>query len=142
MHLGAERRRPSLPGRIVLQQLGVVQLQHAGAGARRRHHVVVGLEGGDRLARQLLRGRLVAGVVGRLAAAGLRRRHVDIAAGVGQQLDRRKADRGAEQVDEAGDEQTDARAPFGRLLGPILAWLLRHPPARRASDDYFGNFLR
>jgi hypothetical protein len=77
----------------------------------------VGLEGGDRLARKLLRGGFVAGVVGRLAAAGLRRRHIHLAAGVGQKLDRGKADRGTEQVDEAGDEQADARAAFDRLWG-------------------------
>ena len=61
----------------------------------------------------LLRDRLriapVAGIVGRLAAAGLRLRHLDDAAGILQQLQRREADARPKEVDEAGDEEPDFR---------------------------------
>ena len=50
----------------------------------------------------------VTAVEGRLAAAGLRIRHLDTAPGVAQQLERCEADTGAHRVDETGDEQPDA----------------------------------
>ena len=90
------------------EQLGIVLDQHAAAGAARRDDVVAILERLDRLARQRLGGRPVAGIVGGLAAAGLRR-HDDPAAGVLEELDGGEADGRAHEVDEAGDEQADTR---------------------------------
>jgi len=49
----------------------------------------------------------IAGVVGRLAAASLGRQDDRAARGF-EQLDRGEADRPADNVDEAGDEQSDA----------------------------------
>ena len=45
--------------------------QHAGAGAAGRHHMVEALEQIDHLAGDGLGGLAVAGIIGRLAAAGL-----------------------------------------------------------------------
>ena len=100
-------------GRRFVEQRRIVLLQHAGAGAGRRHDVVVAGEGGDRLARDQDRIGAVALIVGRLAAAGLAR-HLDPAAGALQELDRGKADRGPEQIDQAGDEQGDVRLAHDR----------------------------
>ncbi len=113
VHLGGEGFGARLPRGVACQQLGVVHFQHAGAGARRRHHVVMGFECRDGQARKLFCGRLVAGVVGGLAAAGLPCRDIDVAAGVRQQLGRSKSDRRPEQVDKASYEQADARSPSG-----------------------------
>ena len=90
-----------------------MRLDHAAAGARRRDQVVAVLEFGDDLRRERLRVGAVAGVVGRLAAARLRRRHEDLRAAGFEQLDRREADRRPHQVDEAGDEEADAHEREG-----------------------------
>ena len=105
--LGLERLGARLPGRLVGEEAGVVQLEHAAARARRRHHVVVGLERFDHLPGDGAGVGPVAGVVGGLAAAGLRRRHLDGASARLDQLDRREADARPEQVDQAGHEQAD-----------------------------------
>jgi hypothetical protein len=89
-----------------------VLLQHAGAGAGRRHDVVVTRERGDGAARDRDAVGAIALVIGGLAAAGLAR-HLDPAAGALEQLHRSEADRGAEQVDQTGDEQGDARLAHG-----------------------------
>ena len=102
------------PFRLVGEQVGIVHLQHAAARAGRRHDVVVRLERRDHLPGDRARVLPVAGVVGRLAAAGLRRRHLDPAAGRLEQLHRGEADARAEEVDEAGDEQAD-RGPVAPL---------------------------
>ena len=83
-----------------------MHLQHAGAGAGRRHHVIERLERLDHLGGDLAGGGAVAGIEGRLAAAALSR-HFDDAAGVLHQLDGGKPDRGADEIDQAGDEQPD-----------------------------------
>ena len=90
-------------------------LQHAGAGAGRRDDVVKLLKRRDHLFGNLPRILSVAGIIGGLAAAGLRARHMHLASGILQQLDGGKADAGAEQIDKAGDEQADARA-FGLFV--------------------------
>jgi len=95
--------------RLVGEQRRVVLVDHAGAGSRRRHHVVEAREGVDHPARHRPGVGQVPGVEGRLPAAGLRRRHLDGAAGILQQLDRGEADGRAVEVDQAGDEQADAR---------------------------------
>ncbi len=79
-------------------------LDHAGAGARRRHHIVEALEGLHHLARDGDGVGPVAGIVGRLAATGLLPRDLDPRAGVLQQLERREADARPEEVDQAGHE--------------------------------------
>ena len=63
---------------------------------QKRDHVVEVFESRDGVLDDGARIRPVAGIVGRLAAAGLRHRHVDDAAGIFQQLDRREAHIGAE----------------------------------------------
>ena len=94
--------------RLVGEQLGIMLADHAGAGAGRRDDIVEAVEGRDDLPRDRLGIRPVAGIIGGLAAAGLRARHLDRAAGVFEQLHRGKAHGRAEEVDEAGDEQTYA----------------------------------
>src|SRR5882762_9446758 len=101
---------------MAFEQLRVVLLQHSGAGAGRRHHVVETLEGRDHLFGDRARGGAVAGIERRLAAAGLRW-DIDGAARLLQELDGRKADRRADQVDQASNEQADART---RGLGAPL----------------------
>ena len=71
--------------RLVGEQLGIVLGQHAGAGAAGRDDIIAVGEGFDGLSRDRPGGRAVAGIVGRLAAATLRRRD-DFAAGVLKQL--------------------------------------------------------
>ncbi len=115
-----ERLGLGAPGRVVGQERRVVLPEHAGARARRRHHVVEGLEGGDHLARDAPRRGAVARVVGGLAAAGLPARHLDPAARILEQLDRGEADRRAEQIDQAGDEESDAGLPLGHGLRASL----------------------
>src|SRR3546814_11868800 len=88
----------------------------------RRHDVVVAFEGLDDPPRDGARILGVAGIVGRLAAAGLRPRHLDIAAGILQQLDGGEADLRPEQVDQAGDEQRDPAARPGLSdIGPDVS---------------------
>ena len=102
------------PGRVIGQRLRVMRLDHADAGTRGRHDIVVGLEDLDEAPRQPGRVPAVAAVEGGLAAAGLRAGHLDLAAGLLQQLQRREADVGSDRVDQAGHEQ---RHPRGRGLG-------------------------
>ena len=104
------------PVRVVREELGVVRPDHPGAGAGGDDHVIVGPEGGDHRLREVPRGAPVAGIVGRLAAAGLDG-HVDDAARLLQELHRREADRWAQEVDEAGDEQPDAQPRAGPFRG-------------------------
>ena len=98
---------PGLHGRIVVEKTGVMVAQHSAAGTGRRHDGVVALEGFDDLRRDRPRRGTVAAVVGGLAAADLQRRYLDRAARLLEQLDRGKADRRPEQIDEAGDEKRD-----------------------------------
>ena len=49
VHLGRKGLRPRLPLRVAGEQVGIVLLQHAGAGAGRRDDVVEALEGLDHL---------------------------------------------------------------------------------------------
>ena len=89
--------------RLIREHLGVMDFDHAGAGAGRRDDIVVAGESGDDLARDRLRVRLVAGIVSGLTAAGLRR-HLDRAAGLFQQFDGGEADARPEQIDKAGHQ--------------------------------------
>ncbi len=113
--IGLRRQRVGFgqPVRIVGEELGIVHLDHAGAGAGGRDHVVEAAEALDDALGEIARRAAVAGVVGGLAAAGLHG-HVDRTAGVLEQLHGREADRGPYQVDEAGHEQAD---PAGRHVG-------------------------
>ena len=100
-----ERLRPCLPVGAGREQPRIVFPQHPGAGSGRCDHVVEGFERLDGALRDGPRIGGVAAVVRGLSAAGLGRGHADGAARVLQQLDRREPDRGAEEVDEAGDEE-------------------------------------
>ena len=117
MALGGKLNRARLPSRIGIEQLGEVFGQHSAAGTGRDDDVVVRFENGDELAGDRFRPEAVAAVEGRLAAAGLRPRHLDRAAGAFKELDRGETYRGSKQVDEAGDEQANARlSGHGRTL--------------------------
>ena len=95
---------------IAVEQCRVVLADHRRAGARGRHHVVEAFKGLDGLLCQGSGVGPIAGIVGRLAAAGLGLRHLHAAAGVLQQLHRGKAHRGPHQIDQTGHEESDARA--------------------------------
>ena len=100
------------------EELRIVLLQHGAAGAGRGDHIVEALEGLDRRLGDRRSVRSIAGIIGRLAATGLALRHAHRAAGVFQKLQRRKADRGAEEIDETGDEQPHmGPRRFGGLAG-------------------------
>jgi hypothetical protein len=73
-----------------------MRLEHGGARARRDNDVVEALEGLDHLTRNRLGVGAVAGIIGGLASTGLALRHLDLGAGVFEQLDRTKADAGPE----------------------------------------------
>ena len=107
-----------LPFRIAGEERRVVALDHAGAGAGRRHRRIERLERGDDVAGDRLRIGAVAAVVGGLAAAGLGGRHDHLAAGALQQRRGGEAHRRPEQIDEAGHEEADpaGRCGHGRLV--------------------------
>ena len=90
-----------------------MRLDHAGAGTRWGDQVVAILEFGHDLRGQGFRVGTIAGVVGRLAAARLRRRHENLRSTAFEELDRRKADRRPHQIDETGDEEADAHEREG-----------------------------
>ena len=96
-------------GGVVAKQLRVVGAHHAAAGAGGGDDVVEALELVEHLARQCDGRGAVARVVGRLAAASLCLRHIDRAAAVLEQADRREGDAGFHEVGEAGDEEGDAQ---------------------------------
>ena len=123
---------------IVVEQMRQMVLQHAAAGAGGDDDIVVAAERIDDAACQVARGAAVAGVVGRLAAAGLCTRHLDLAAGFLQQTDSGETHGGAIQVNETGDEQRDAglwvrhggdltSAAASRLLAPHVPRRPRPP---------------
>ncbi len=97
--------------RLAREQVGIVLDEHAAARPARRDHIVAVLERLDRLPRQPFRGRAVAGIIRRLTAAGLAR-HDHFAARILEQLDRGESDARPDDVDEAGDEEPDARLRF------------------------------
>ena len=89
--------------------------EHAGAGSRGRHDIIDSRKRLDHLFGDPARRRPVAGIEGGLATAGLRR-NLDTAARILKELHRREGDRRPDQVDKAGDEQSDAA--FRRALSP------------------------
>ena len=101
---------PLPPGLVAGERLREMGLDHAGAGARWRHDVVERLEGLDHTPGEPGGGFRIAAVEGGLAATGLCRRHLDLAAGLLQKLQGGKANTRAHRVDEAGHEQAD---PWG-----------------------------
>ena len=78
---------------IIIEQMRQVMLQHAAARTRRHHHVVIAAERIENASAKVARSGPITGIVGGLAAAGLRTRHFDLAAGLFQQPYRRKANR-------------------------------------------------
>ena len=79
----------------------------------------------------------VAGIVGWLAATGLRAGHLDPRPGILQKLDRGEADARPEQIDQAGDEQADQRALLciGRGQSHVRSSRALHPVAGGGSED-------
>ena len=96
--------------------------QHAGAGAAGRHHMVEAFEQIDHLAGDGLGRLAIAGIIGGLAAAGLQRRRLHQAAGLLQELGGGQTHAGAEEVDEAGDEESDADGQASYPLGRVAGW--------------------
>ena len=91
------------------KQPRIVFPQHPGTAPGRRDDVVERLERLDGAHRNRTRVAGVAAVVRGLAAASLRGRHLHGTPRILEQLDGREADRRTEEVDEAGDEQSDTR---------------------------------
>ena len=101
--------------RLAGEKTRIVGPDHPGARARWRDHVVARLELGQQLLGERARRAPIARVEARLTAAGLRRRYVYLATGRLEQLDGGKADARAHQVDETGDEETDAHHVIGSV---------------------------
>ena len=100
-----QRRNPISQGRFVMEELGVEDAHHAGAGARRNYHVPVALEYVDCAAGEGLGVGPEARIEGGLAAAGLRRREVQVHAEPLQYVHGTFTDFGIELVDDAGYEE-------------------------------------
>src|SRR4029453_4511424 len=118
--------------RIVGEKAGVVQLEHAGAGAGGRHDIVETLEGLDHLAGNRDGALWADAIIGGRAATGLRAGNLDPASAGLDQLDRRKGDARPEQVDKTGDEQAD----LGRgVQGHFCAFTVSSRVAGDGSQD-------
>src|SRR5512140_3868027 len=85
-----------------------MRADHPRTRPRWRNDVIAGLELGEHLARKRERRSAIARVVAGLAAARLRRRHHDLAAGSFEQFERCKAYARPHQVDQTSHEQTDS----------------------------------
>src|SRR3989344_2727125 len=83
---------------------------HAGAGAGWQDYVIAAFEFLEDFERQRLRSLLVAGVIARLAAAGLGRWYCYFTTGRLQQTQCREPDARSHQVHETGDKQASAHA--------------------------------
>ena len=70
---------------IVIEQVWQVMLQHAAAGTRRHHDVVIATECIEDAFAEVARRAPITGIIGGLTAAGLRTRHFDPAASLLQQ---------------------------------------------------------
>ncbi|MNO42791.1 hypothetical protein D3C76_329900 [compost metagenome] len=108
--------------RLVLEQVGVMLAQHAGAGTRRHHYRII--PGKQRQLRARHRPRLL-GVtrgVGRLAAATLPLRILDPDPFALQQVDRVHPGFGVEQVDHTRAEQVDPRRFLAGVLPRFGQW--------------------
>jgi hypothetical protein len=115
MGFGGEGVSARPPIGVAAEQFRIMQLEHPGAGTRRRHDKIDRRESLDYLFGDVARGRAVTGIEGRLAAAALRR-HLDAAAGILKEFEGRKADRRPDQVHQAGDEQPDPHPGRPSLL--------------------------
>ncbi len=115
------------------------------AGPGGNDDVVVALERPDRPAREPLRRLAVTPVPRRLPATGLRRRHLDGAAGLFEEPDRSEADLRPDEIDKAGDEERDPRTCHGAPHRDedennridLLAGQGRHDPEVRLSAPCF-----
>ena len=126
--LGAERRRAGAPGVVGVEHFGIVLRDGGAAGPGGDDDVIVALESVDDLAGDVAGGGGVAGIPSRLAAAGLGVRNLDVAARVGQELDRREADRRPEHVHKAGDEKRDARTGHADSLKSLCPVVVPRTP--------------
>ena len=100
------------PGALLVgtpgEQLGILNLEHARAGGRGHQDGVILREGGQLPPGDVPGRGLVAGVVGRLTAAGLPLGIDDLQALATQQAHGRQAGLGKDQVDQAGAKEVDA----------------------------------
>ena len=113
VRLRRERGSALGPCLVVRQHSRIVHADHARARSRRHDDEGVGFERRDDVARHRRRGRLIAAVIGRLAATALQR-HVDLAARLFEQLGGGKPDLRPEHVGEAGHEQRNPRRLMSR----------------------------
>ena len=101
------------------EQLRIMALDHAAAGARRRHHVVVALEGGDHLRAMERAFAPIAGIVTGLAAAGLAGGTLTRQPESSSSLTAAKPMLGRNKSTRQGNEQGDMRRR-GRSSAPML----------------------
>ena len=108
------------PFGIVGEEVGKMADEHRAARSRRDDDMLEPVERGHGAARAAPGRLAITAVVGGLAAAALRARHLDPVAGALDQPRRGEAYRGPEQVHQAGREEPDRRALLRRF---------RHTPA-------------
>jgi len=113
MAFGCEPNGACGPLWIILEQFGVMARHHAAAGARGHNNVIAGFKSRHYLSRQTLRVAAVAGIEGRLPAAGLFRHH-HFAARLFKQARSRKTNAGTKEINKAGGEKADARLGLGQ----------------------------
>src|SRR5581483_1231002 len=105
--IGARRKlaRARLARRVVFEEVGVKHFDHAGARARRRDDVLTIGEDIEKARRELAGLGAITAIEGRLAAAGLRFRKVDLDAQPSEQFNHADADLRKELVNQTGDEE-------------------------------------
>ena len=108
MVLAASGIGPRRQIRVVGEKFGIMLRDHAAAGAGRHDDIVKRSKASIICMASALVVCAVAGVEGRLAAAGLAR-HLDRAARILQELGGGEADARPDQIDEAGGEEGDAQ---------------------------------
>ena len=106
---GRQRVRNIGHNRIGGEEFGIVRLDHPAARAGRHHNVIEAFENIDDLACDRLGVVAIAGIKGRLPAAGLGGRNFDAATRLFQKLYRSEANGRAEEIDETRYEKRHAR---------------------------------
>src|SRR6266851_8747651 len=112
--------RPLQDRRIIGEELRVMPADHPGARTRRRDDIVIPLERFEYLQGDRLRITAVAGIVRRLATAGLCAWHLDRATRFLEQLDGGKTDRRPEEIHQAGYKERYVHGPSYHHRGPGL----------------------
>ncbi|MNE26748.1 hypothetical protein D3C80_1201310 [compost metagenome] len=128
--------------RLVLEQVGIVFPEHAGAGTGRHHYrIIAGKQ------RQLRAGYLaclfgIAAGVGRLPTAALPLRVFDANAFALEQVNRIHARFGVEQVDDTGTEQIHPLRFLAGVLARLRQWRcdaggIRHGVVKKLAHQAF-----